>query len=145
MADFIPPTKEELKQRYNITNDDFEILTTRPDDLTIQQKGFLIKLGEVFTATEWMWRSWKGRIIAIIVICPTAYGIYSFWQPVAIYSYKQASAFIDYAAPDEKREWVAVYPENTELPDSIELPSCGDMPANTGLYPASISGTGTYS
>jgi hypothetical protein len=46
------PSKEQLKRKYKISSEDFEILTELPSEQEVRQKGFLVKAGEAFGVEE---------------------------------------------------------------------------------------------
>ena len=117
-------------------------LTTRPTDEAIQSKGFLIKVGEALGVQEWMWRSFFGVLLAIILIPVAAHGIYDFWKPKIVCA---ATQFHQYASsyaqppPENTKRWVAFYPPGAPLPELKEPLTITEFPNGTGLYP--LSGT----
>lgn len=136
------PSKEALKAKYNISNNDFDILTERPPDEAIQSKGFLVKVGEVLGVQEWMWTSYFGIVLAIILIPVAAMGIYDFWQPKIVCG---AEEFQRYAhtytqpPPQNTKRWIAFYPQDTPPPEAEEPLTITHLPIGTGLYPLSGS------
>jgi hypothetical protein len=85
------PSKDQLRKKYGIREDDFQILTELPPEHEIRNKGFLQKVGEALGVEEWMLKSWRGRILAVIILVPTAQGIFDYWEvkveyPVAVFA-----------------------------------------------------------
>ena len=80
------PSKQELKQKYQISNEDFQVLTDLPSENQVREKGFLVKVGEAFGAEEWMWKTWTGVLVAIIIIAPQFQSTLDYWKPKVTYS-----------------------------------------------------------
>jgi hypothetical protein len=137
------PTKEELKAQYNISSDDFEVLTESPSDEEIQKKGFLIKLAEAFGVQPWMWKSPLGIVLAIIILPVAIQGAYNFWQPKAVYGAEQLLAYVETyepLPPQHEIHWIAFYPQNIQPPQTKQLPTIVQLPTGSGIFPASATG-----
>ena len=118
--------RQELKAKYNILNNDFQVLTQRPPDEEIQKKGFLIKLGEAFGIQEWMWKSPWGIVLAIILVPVVVAGAYNFWQPKLSCRAEQFLAYIETyepAPPQVELHWIAFYPQNIQPPQTNQPPT----------------------
>jgi hypothetical protein len=135
-----PPTKEELKAKYDITNDDFEVLTELPSESVIREKGFLVKLGETFGVQEWMWKTWGGIIIAIFVFFPQLKGALDYWTPKATYTSQQFYDYfqhLEFPLPADNHDWIAFTPDAAPPPSGAQLPPLSSFPVGTGVFPAS--------
>jgi hypothetical protein len=130
-------SKKQLRKKYRISNEDFEILTTLPPDAEIRKKGFLVKVGEVLGAEEWMWKTWTGIVLAVIVIAPQAESIVDFWQPKVVYSARQFHDYfrhLKWPLEPSDDQWLAFVPHST-LPHIKSAPSRRDLAVGTGLFP----------
>jgi hypothetical protein len=113
-----------------------------PAEGVIREEGFLVKLGEAFGAQEWMWKSWKGIILAIIILLPAAQAALDFWVPKAVYASQQ---FFDYYQhfqfpPPDNHQWIA-FTDGALPPAGVQVPLSG-LSAGTGVYP--VSGQAPY-
>lgn len=137
-------SKEELRKKYKISNEDFEILTERPSDEEIRKKGFLVKVGEVFGAEQWMWKTWTGIVLAVIVIAPQAESIVDFWRPKVVYSVGQFHDYfrqLKWPLEPNDDQWLAFVPHSS-LSQITSTPLRRNLVAGTGLFPgpAEVSG-----
>jgi len=133
------PSKEQLRLKYRISNNDFRILTEMPSESHVREKGFLIKVGEAFGAEEWMWKTWAGIILAVIIIVPQIQSTLDYWKPKAVYS---ASHFAEYfrhlqwpLAPGDT-DWVAFVPDANLPPPPTGAPSVQGLSVGSGIFPA---------
>ncbi len=112
------PTKEELKTKYSIDNDDFKVLTELPSENEAKEGGFLVKVAEAVGFQTWMWRDWRGVVLAIILLPPALQDVYTFWTPKAIYTYQQFYTYFDKhrPSPSKSDSWIAFVPEKYALP-----------------------------
>ena len=63
------PTKEQLRDKYQIDNDDFEILSEFPTDQALQdKKSFIVYVGEFLGVPAWLWKTVVGTIVGVILI-----------------------------------------------------------------------------
>lgn len=58
-----------------------------------QEPSFLIKVADSLGAKEWMWKSFGGAVLALIVIPPTLEDIASWWQPKLSYAYEMLEPY----------------------------------------------------
>lgn len=138
------PTKEELKEKYGISNDDFEILTEMPAEEVIREKGFIMKMAEAVGVQEWMLKSWKGIVLAIIIILPNAHGILDYWKPKAIYAEHQFYGYyrhLQFPLPADNHDWIAFAPDAALPPSGANVPLSG-LQVGTGVFP--VSGQAPY-
>lgn len=144
------PTKEEIKKAYNISNDDFEILTSFPkEDIVKKKYGKLIKLSSIFGLNAWMLRSITGVILAIIFIPPkvqsTLDEAIEFWRPVIQYTYDAGQKIvqnIQYPKEGEEIKTIAILPKEIKFQQTTERQELDEYPAGTQIH--LVSGTMTF-
>lgn len=141
------PDKQEIKKAYNISEDDFEVLTSLPDESKVRKiGGMLERVASLFGGQTWMWKSRWGVILAIIFILPFAQDkiatVYNFWQPKAEFAYEKGIEIIRHIsppAPTEEVATIAVLPQNfvfNSPPDEVKFEN---LPIGTGVYALSAS------
>ena len=139
MSDFIPPTKEELKQHYNIDNDHFDILVK--DELP--EPSMLQKLGQWLEPVFWchglptyLLKNNYGRLIAILFLHQ--------WGPTAVDRISDSFAMVQSAynilhTPDMIESQKYKYAIVTTFPITLQqhqnIAATGEFPSGTGLYP----------
>jgi hypothetical protein len=139
MTNFTPPTKAELKQRYNIPDDHFDVLVK--DDLP--EPSLLHKLGQWLEPVLWchgvptfILKNKFGRIIALLFL--------SHWGPTAVEKISDSYAMIqsvynELNIPDMPEEQKYKYAIVTESPITIResqlIANTGSFPVNSGVYP----------
>lgn len=126
------PSKDEVKQAYGITDDDFEILTELPK---VNNRGLLMRVAECFGVPTWIWRSVTGCVFAVILLFPAIKSAYDYWEPKAIYAYDAIKTAFDrslYSDPDS----IAVLPSHTDFRPNKEQPIFPQLPEGTGIYRA---------
>ena len=142
------PTKEQIKEKYNIPENNFEILTEFPTKEEIIEKkyGKLIKLGSIFGLKPWMLTTITGGLVAIIFILPkvqpTIDDTIEFWYPVVHYTYdvgKQIVQNILWPEAGEEIKTIAIVPQELEFRDATDEQDLEKFPIGTELYP--VSGT----
>ena len=73
------PSKDKLKEKYGITNDDFDVLTN---------------VGEFLGAPAWLWKSLTGVIFAVILMASGAVGDWNNLKPIASYTAKALYSYV---------------------------------------------------
>ena len=135
------PSKNDLKNKYNITDDDFQILTNFPSTSERSKTGgFFIKVGEAIGGHEWMWKSWTGRLIAVIVLTPLVAQTVEFWNNTTVRSYNTFSSYLQSFSPEDDthpKGFVAFYPQAKEQLESTSQLDLYALPLGSGLFPAS--------
>lgn len=139
MSDFIPPTKEELKQHYNIQNDDFKILTR--DSLPLLNRYESIEPLLWFCGVPTFILKSKRKFILAIIFIPK-------WGPVAAdqlydtFSVAQ-SVYNALHIPDMPEPQTYKYAIVTTNPITLrqhqDIAETGLFPAGTGIYPYPIT------
>ena len=139
MTDFIPPTKEELKQKYNITNDDFTVLTINelPEPSALQILGqYLEPVFRAHGIPTFLLKSKLGAIISVLMIYQ--------WGPTAVERISHSvslvqSAYNSLQIPDRPKEQKYRYAIVTQDPitllESQAILATGSFPADSGVYP----------
>jgi hypothetical protein len=133
-------TKEEIRSKYNIAEKDFEILTSLPSTQEIQKRGFLVTLFNAAGVHDYLWKSWQGILIAVIIGAPIVSALCDFWQPkvvttaVEMYQMISSPAAIEIVNPTH---WIAVLPPGSEAIPSTIQPTLDMLPGGTGLFPVS--------
>jgi hypothetical protein len=137
------PSKEELKEKYDITEDDFEILDSLPSAGEVQKKeSFLVKLGEIAGAQAWMWKSWKGKVIAIVLVYMFVNGVYDTFKPLALWSYEKVPIYLQACQPyaeEIAKGYIAFVQQPTAQQYPAVVPAMDVLPIGTGLFPVSGS------
>lgn len=131
------PSKDQLKEKYGITNPDFRVLTNLPPEREIRTKGFLFKAGEAFGAEEWMWKTWTGVLIAIIIVAPQIQSTLDYWRPKIVYSVSQFSDYfrhLQWPLTPSDDEWIAFVPDSTPAPRRPQAPQ--SLPVGSSLFPS---------
>jgi hypothetical protein len=140
------PTKEEIKAKYGIKENDFKILTRLPTKEEQEKEGgILIKLGQAFGAQDWMWKSVWGVLLAIIIIPAAAQGVWNFWQPKAIYGFEMVSSYIQTFDPKKQTEdqgFVAFTTQYEKAREDSEKHEAINWPTGSMVVPISGSGLG---
>lgn len=86
------PSEEELKREYG---DGVEVRRQMPHPEEIKEKqSWLENVAGGIGYEKWMWKTWGGVLIGIIVITPNVSGVYDFWKPVITTGYEYASPYI---------------------------------------------------
>ena len=132
---------EEIRKRHNLS-EDVPILDNPPPESELKAKGFLIKIGEVLGVQEWMWKSWGGIVLAVLIVVPAVCGHLSFWKPVAVYSYSQFSQYLATFQPPETttdNRYIAFVEETLKPADSTKERTMDLLPIGTGVFPVSGS------
>jgi hypothetical protein len=132
------PSKQQLRRKYKISSEDFEILTDLPSEQEIRQKGFLVKVGEAFGVEEWMWKTWIGIILAIIIVAPELQSTVDYWKPKLVYSVSQFSNYfrhLRWPLEPTDDQWIAFIPEPTLPPPPTKAPSPPGLSVGSGLFP----------
>ena len=97
------PSKDKLKEKYGITNDDFAVLTEFPTNEQLQErKSLLVYVGEFLGAPAWLWKSLAGDIFAVILMVSGAVGHWNNLKPIASYTAKALYSYvasIDFTQP----------------------------------------------
>lgn len=139
------PSKQQLRRKYKISNADFQILTNPPPENEIREKGFLVKVGEAFGGEEWMWKTWTGVVLAIIIIVPTFQSTLDYWRPKVVYSVTQFSDYFRHLrwplSPSDD-QWIAFVPD-AALPPKTEVRSFHDLSIGSSLVPGPAQSPGT--
>jgi hypothetical protein len=95
------PSKEQLKGKYQISNDDFQVLTELPTDSQVKERqSFLILLASAAGAQEWMWKTLAGTVLAIIIISLNVSSWCQTLRPIATYTYDKMSDLLVYLGSD---------------------------------------------
>ena len=134
----IPP-KDELKKKYGITNDDFDVLTESPPEETIWKQGWIEIVESISGVKTGLWRSWAGKVLAVIVFVvfpPTS--IVDLVRPIAIYAATEFLVYIEHRIYDQSQIGVVAFlPQNTGVSFETGRLQFDQMPVGTGLFPAS--------
>ena len=136
------PTKEQLKEKYGIAQDDFEILTALTKEDVFEKKyEKLTNLGSFFGFQTWMASSITGAIIAIIFLLPkvqpTINDTVEFWKPVAQYTYDEGMKILDkFQKPQENEDLktVAIWPRELKIVKATDEQKEGEFPIDTELF-----------
>jgi len=142
MTDFTPPTKEELKHHYNITNDHFTFLTTDK----LPEPSLLQKLGQYLEPVFWahgiptfLLKNKYGIVISVLMIYQ--------WGPTAAERILHSVSLVQSAynaldIPDMPEEQTYQYAIVTKSPITLlqyqEIADTGVFPLNSGVYPYPI-------
>jgi hypothetical protein len=63
------PTKDEVKEKLGLSDEDFDILTAMPSVEDVQKsEGTLEQVGSIFNAPTWLWKTLKGKLLAVIIM-----------------------------------------------------------------------------
>ena len=143
MNHFTPPSKDEIKAKYGITIDDFDVLTqdTTPDASALKRLGqFLEPVADCFGVPTFLLK--KGLIIVAIIFLP-------WWGPkvqtefrdcmVTTYAY-YSDVLSKLPQPDtETPRYVLTVKDPIDLTrNAIDLKT-GTFPTGSGIYPFSGS------
>lgn len=134
------PSKQELKEKYKISNEDFEVLTDLPSEREVREKGFLVKVGEAFGGQEWMWKTWAGIVLAVILIAPKLQSSWDFWKPKLVQTANQFSTYfrhLRWPLDPSDDQWIAFVPDLAPPPASTSFPSFRSLTVGSGLFPGS--------
>ena len=137
------PTKEQIKEKFSIPDDDFEIKTKLPTEEEIKKNpGFLEKLGSISGFKAWKRKSKIGKLIDIILIPPAISAALSFYSPFAHYTYdvgKRIYQNIQWPKEDQETKTIVILPPKIELQDAKDLQELDEYPTGTELIV--VSGT----
>jgi uncharacterized membrane protein (UPF0127 family) len=137
------PSKSELKAKYKIANDDFEILTELPSLSTVKEKrSLLVLLTATAGAQEWMWKTPGGIVLAIIIVSLNVAGWVQTLQPIASYACNRTSEALAYLLDDADQAAqgsILLLPE--DKPQSIEYLSRFPNAITAGTSVVPVSGT----
>jgi hypothetical protein len=133
------PSKEEIKAKYGISNDDFEILTEipTPEDVACRM-GFLEKVTDAFGFKTWMVSSVSGLVLFVIFLVPEAVEKYEFWKGAATKAYTSfefALANLDENPSETDIELVPFARQTQVAMIGKPTPPMGDYPPATGILP----------
>ena len=117
------PTKEQIKKAYNISEDDFNILTKFPSKEDFKKNpGFLKKLGTISGYDIWKRKSKLGKLKDILLIHATVYSAIQFYQPIVDFSYDKGMEIIQSIQwPEENQEikTIAILPPKIKLKNTL--------------------------
>ena len=138
------PTKEEIKKAYNISDNDFEILTSLPSEEEIKKNpGFFEKLDPISEfKTVWKRKSKIGKLISIILTPPALYGAISFYQLAIPYTYDKGMEILKRIQwPEESQgiKTIAILPQQIKIQDAKDVQELDEYPIGTELIV--VSGT----
>jgi len=136
------PTKEQIKTKYNITEDDFEILTSLSTKDIIKKKyDKLIKLSSIFGLNPWMLKSITGVVVAVIFVAPkvqpTIDDTVEFWLPKARYTYNAGKKILNnMQKPKEGEEikTIAILPPKLEFRNTTDKQKTDEFPVGTQVH-----------
>lgn len=140
MSTFTPPLKNEIKTKYNISNDDFEILTqdSVPEPSLLKKLGqYLEPVVQLFGVPTFLLKTTTGIIIAIIFIPVWGPPAYQRFQDAKIVaqSYYETVMNTTSRLVEQTPRYAIVIPDNMPLQENpIDLGS-GEFPLNSGIYP----------
>jgi len=134
---FVPPTREELKVKYGIPNDDFVILIGTTSPPCIPDKHFVLKaVGSAMGVPVWLLSSPAGRV-AFVVLSPL-------WVPGAVeridsvctlLSFPSLVSYASTLNKETKLQYVLTTPAPI-LPEQIQrLQELGEFPIDSVLCP----------
>ncbi|WP_047230227.1 RES family NAD+ phosphorylase [Pseudomonas brassicacearum] len=109
-----PPTDEEVRRRYG---QNVVVLRTFPTDTEIKkEKSYLEMVGSMFGVQEWMWKTRSGRLLAVLIVVPTALGFVKFWGNGVTVAYDFARPYIEMVrhAPLDLSDELIVFGEHPE-------------------------------
>jgi len=133
-----PPSKDELKKKYGIVNDDFEVRDKMPSTDEIASRGWLQKAEDFSGVPVSLWKDWGGNVIAVILVYVFGDLAAAFAAPIVFYA---ASQFLDYlqtkTANSIQTGLVAFLPQNTLISGTTGTLLFDQLPVGTGLFPAS--------
>ena len=147
MSHFTPPSKEDIKKQYGISDTDFEVLVSEtlpsPEQMK-KEETMLEKLADFFGVPTFLLKK-KGLILAIIFL--------PYWGPkvqnefrdcfVTTYSYyvdvlsKKPVPLSQPGIDTEMPRYVVTVPDLTNI--SVVDPRSGNFPTGSGIYPFSGS------
>jgi hypothetical protein len=137
------PSKEVLKEKYKIVDDDFEILTEYPADGQIKARGgFLLRVGELLGAPTWLWKTFSGTVLAVIILISSAIGHYNNLQPIVVHSYEKMALYLQELKPIKSNEhitYVAFVPPEFKMPEPPGQTNYTDFPPGSAVFPVSGS------
>ncbi|CZF79384.1 RES domain protein [Grimontia celer] len=90
------PNDAEIRRHFGVAND-VPIMRHSPTEEEIASKGFLEKMSECFGVKGWMWKDWKGRLLAIIFLPPAVAGPFNYWYPKIELAYEYSTPYIQAA------------------------------------------------
>lgn len=136
------PTKEQIKEKYNISENDFEILTSLSTKDIIKKKyDKLIKLGSIFGLNPWMLKSITGVVVAVIFVAPkvqpTIDDTIEFWLPKARYTYDAGKKILNnIQKPKEGEEikTIAILPSKLEFRNATDEQKMDEFPVGTQIH-----------
>ena len=134
-----PPSKDELKKKYGIINDDFDVLTESPSQETIWKRGWVEIVESISDVRTGLWRSWQGAVIAVIffIISPPSAPA-DFLKPVAVFAATELLTYFSTKTPDPNPTGVVAFlPQNTGVLYQTGKLQFDQLPVGTGLFPAS--------
>ncbi len=133
----IPP-KDELKKKYGIANDDFDVLTEKPSQEKIDEKGILFTVESFSGIPTFLWKTWTGRVIAVIILYIFTPEFEQFAKAVTIFAASHFYSYVQTRVPEpHPTGLIAFLPQNTGISDAIRTLPLHQLPVGTGLFPAS--------
>jgi hypothetical protein len=139
---FKVPSKKELKEKYNISNEDFDILIAdklpEATDL-LQNESFIEKAISYFGIPTFLRKNKFGIILAIIFLPYIAPKAFNELENCFITTYSFYNKVVENLTPikNKKPVLVAVLPKNIELPLNEEDTKLDVAPNTTTIYPFS--------
>lgn len=120
------------------------MLTEFPTDQQLhEKKSFLVCLGEFGGTPVWLWKTFLGAVLGIILVASTFIGHWNNLKPIAQYSSEKIGHYfqtLDFS--HESKGSIVFFPEGKSLLANIESPQVGEFPSNTLVVPVSGSWTG---
>ncbi|WP_434361079.1 RES family NAD+ phosphorylase [Parasalinivibrio latis] len=90
------PKDAEIRKKLGVA-DSVPVLRHAPTQEEISSKGFLERMSECFGVKGWMWKDWKGRLLAIIFLPPAIASPINYWYPKLELAYEYSSPYIQAA------------------------------------------------
>lgn len=89
-----PDGDREVRKRYDLSPN-IPVLRTRPTERERQQRrGYFEMVRDALGVQEWMWKTFAGAVIAVLVLAPDIQDIGTFWTPKFTTAYKFAVPYV---------------------------------------------------
>lgn len=141
MTDFQPPTKEEIKEKYGIADNDFDLLVqdALPEASTLQKVGQYVEpLLQIFGVPTFAIKTWQGVVVAIVLIPvwgPTAKQRFDDTIIVAKNFITPPAAVAEEQAEQAPIRYAIALPDDFNFNDNPIDFGSGLFPPNSGIYP----------